>query len=132
MLLFLCLGLLFSLCCTVVQSYHNMIEILTFKLQTYWCTVVGINTRPGPLIVSKFLQFRTFWSQSKAMLIIRCTLSVGSWFKTFRVQKWPYWVQNFEFLPHKITNFWDISGCQLTMPSGLFAKKNHTKIFCSC
>ena len=96
------------------------------------CTVVELNTRPNPLIISKFLQFRTFWLQTKALFIIRCTLSVESWFKTFRVQKWPYWVQNFEFLLHKITNFWGISGCQWTMSSGLFAKKSHTKLFCSC
>ena len=101
-------------------------------VQTLECTVVELNTRPNPLIISKFLQFRTFWSQTKALFIIRCTLSVESWFKTFRVQKWPYWVQNFEFLLHKITNFRGISGCQWTMPSGLFAKKSHTKLFCSC
>ena len=53
-------------------------------------------------------------------------------FKMFGVQKWPFWVQNFEVSLHKITNFRDISGSQWTMPSGLFAQKNHTKFFCSC
>ena len=81
-------------------------------------TVVGLSTRPSPLIISKFLQFRTFWSQSRAFFMIRCTLTIGSWLKTFRVQKWPYWVQNFEFLLHKITNFRGISGWQWTMPNG--------------
>ena len=86
----------------------------SITMWTRWgvhCAVVELNTRPNPLIISKFLQFRTFWSQTKALFIIRCTLSVESWFKTFRVQKWPYWVQNFEFLLHKITNFQGISGC---------------------
>jgi hypothetical protein len=55
-------------------------------------------------------------------------LIVGIGPKTFGVQKWPLWVQNFEVSQDKITNFWDISGCQWTMPSGLFAKKSH-KIF---
>ena len=99
----------------------------SLKYDAKHCTVVELSTRPNPLIISKFLQFRTFWSQTKALFIIRCTLSVESWFKTFRVQKWPYWVQNFEFLLHKITNFRGISGCQWTMPYGLFDKKSGKK-----
>ena len=46
------------------------------------CTVVGLSTRPNPLIISKYLQFRTFWSQSKALYMIRCILSVVSGSKT--------------------------------------------------
>ena len=42
------------------------------------CTVVGLSTTPDPLIISKSLQFRIFWSQSKALFVIRCMLSVGS------------------------------------------------------
>ena len=115
--------------------YNNKIEFIkmTKAYRIYaQCTLVGLSTRPNPLIISKYLQFRTFWSQSKALFMIRCMLSVKSWFKTVRVQKWPYWVQIFEFLLHKITNFRHISACQWTLPSCLFAKKNHTKIFCSC
>ena len=118
------------------KSFLNANLYFQFVLKKIYsigdCTVVELSTRPNPLIISKFLQFRTFWSQSKALFMIRCVLTIGSWFKTFRVQKWPYWVQNFEVLLHKITNFRDISGCQWTMPSGLFAKKNHPKFFCSC
>ena len=104
----------------------NSQNISTIRSQS---TVVGLSTRPDPLIISKFLQNRIFWSESKAFIMTRCTLRVGSGFKTFRVQKWPFWVQNFGFLQHKITNFLDISGWQWTMPSGLFAKKI---FFCSC
>ena len=102
------------------------------KIARGWCTLDGVTSRPDPLIISKCLQCKTFWSQTKALFMIRCMLSVESWFKTFRVQKWPYWVKIFEFLLHKITNFWHISACQWTMPSGLFAKKNHSIFFCSC
>jgi hypothetical protein len=61
-------------------------------------TVVGLSNRPDPLMFYKYLYFRTFWSQSKALFMIRCMLSVGSGFKTFWAQKWPFWVQNFEVL----------------------------------
>ena len=50
-------------------------------------TVVGLSTRPAPLIISKSLQFRNFWSQIKALFMIRCMLSVGSGFKTFGALK---------------------------------------------
>jgi hypothetical protein len=59
-------------------------------------------------------------------------LSAGSGFKTFGALKGQFWVKFFELSVHKMSNFRDISGCQWTMPSGLFAQKNHTKIFCSC
>ena len=112
---------------------HNRNFVLLLIIQVMSTQMAQcLNLILDPLIISKFLQFRTFWSQTKALFIIRCTLSVESWFKTFRVQKWPYWVQNFEFLLHKITNFRGISGWQWTMPNGWFAKKNHSKFFCSC
>jgi hypothetical protein len=50
-------------------------------------TVVGVSTRPAPLIISKSLQYRIFWSQSKALFMIRCMLSVGSGSKMFGAQK---------------------------------------------
>ena len=37
------------------------------RLARYGHTLVGLSTRPTPLIISKSLQFRTFWSQSKAL-----------------------------------------------------------------
>jgi hypothetical protein len=101
----------------------------TFPYSLIQGTVVGLSTRPAPLIISKSLQFRTFWSQCKALFKILCMLSVESGFKTFRVQKWPFWVNNFEVSLHKITNFRDISGGQWTILSGLFAKKKSHKIF---
>ena len=104
----------------------------SFKPCTVQLTVVDLSTRPSPLIIYKSLWFRPFWTQSKTLLMIRCMFDLGSGFKTFWVQKWPFWVQNFEVSLHKITNFRGISGCQWTMPSGLFAKKIHTKVFCSC
>ena len=42
---------------------------------------------PTLLIISKSLQLRTFWSQSKALFMIRCMLSVGSESKTFGALK---------------------------------------------
>jgi hypothetical protein len=47
-------------------------------------------------------------------------LSVESGFKTFRAKKWPFWVQNFEVLLQKLTNFRDISGCQWTLPERIY------------
>ena len=95
-------------------------------------TVVGLSTRPTPLIISKSLQFRTFWSQSKALFMIRCMLSVGSGSKMFGALKVTIYVKFFKLSVHKMSTFLRISACQWTMPSGLFAKKSHTKIFCSC
>ena len=51
------------------------------------CTLVGLSTRPAPLIISKSLQFRTFCSQSNALFVIRCILSVGSGSKMFGALK---------------------------------------------
>ena len=96
------------------------------------CTLVGLSTRPAPLIISKSLQFRTFWSQSKALFMIRCMLSVGSGSKMFGALKVTIYVKFFKLSVHKMSTFLRISACQWTMPSGLFAKKSHTKFFCSC
>ena len=96
------------------------------------CTLVGLSTRPTPLIISKSLQFRTFWSQSKALFMIRCMLSAGSGSKTFGALKVTICVHFFELSVHKMSNFLRISAFQWTMPSGLFAKKSLSKIFSSC
>ena len=96
------------------------------------CTLVGLSTRPAPLIISKSLQFRTFCSQNKALFIIRCMLSVGSGSKAFGTLKVTIYVKFFELSVHKMSTFLRISACQWIMPSGLFAKKSHTEIFCSC
>ena len=85
---------------TILRKSRILVWVVSFY--SIECTVVKLNTRPNPLIISKFLQFRTFWSQTKALFIIRCTLSVESWFKTFRVQKWPCWVQNFYYIKSPI------------------------------
>ena len=61
---------------TLVQGSASYVFLL---LQ---CTVVGLSTRSTPLIISKSLQFRTFWSLTKALFMIRCMLSVGSGYKT--------------------------------------------------
>ena len=95
-------------------------------------TLVGLSTRPAPLIISKSLQFRTFWSQSKALFMIRCMLSVGSGSKMFGALKVTIYVKFFKLSVHKMSTFLRISACQWTMPSGLFAKKSHSKFFCSC
>ena len=99
---------------------------------SYDPTLVGLSTRPAPLIISKSLQFRTFCSQNKALFIIRCMLSVGSGSKMFGALKVTIYVKFFKLSVHKMSTFLRISACQWTMPSGLFAKKSHTKIFCSC
>ena len=98
----------------------------------YQCTLAGLSTRPTPLIIFKSLQFRTFWSQSKALFMIRCMSSVGSGSETFGALKVTIYVKFFELSVHKMSNFLRISACQWTIPSGLFAKKNHSKFFCSC
>jgi hypothetical protein len=101
-----------------------------------WCghqyTVVDLSTRMAFLNIDQSLQFRNFWSQSKTLFMIRCMLSAGSGSKTFGALKVTICVNFFELSVHKICNFLRISACQWTMPNGLFAKKNHTKIFCSC
>ena len=104
-----------------------------FKQQcTMQCTVVELSTRTAFLNIDKSLQFRNFWSQSKAFFMIRCMLSDGSGFKTFGALKVTICINFLEHSVYKICNFLRISACQWTMPSGLFAKKSQTKIFCSC
>ena len=122
------------------SKFNAVISLVekTVKSQNFYrfaiqqCTVVGLSTRPNPLIISKSLQFRTFWSQSKALFMIRCMLSVGSGSKMFGALKVTIYVKFFKLSVHKMSTFLRISACQWTMPSGLFAKKNHTKFFCSC
>ena len=65
------------------------------------CTVVGLSTRLNPLIISKSLQFRALWSQRKALLMIRCMLSVGSGSKMFGALKVTIFCQIFELSVHK-------------------------------
>ena len=98
-------------------------------------TLVGLSTRPAPLIISKSLQFRTFWSQSKALFMIRCMLSVESGSNMFGALTVTIYVNFFEFSVHKMSTFLRISACQWTMPSGLFAKKitqNFSVVVSSC
>ena len=59
-------------------------------------TVVGLSTTPTSLIISKSLQFRTFWSQSKAFFMNRCMLSVGSGSEMFGALKVTILCQNFK------------------------------------
>ena len=63
-------------------------------------TLVGLSTRPTPLIISKSLQFRTFWSQSKALFMIRCMLSVESGSNMFGALKVTIYVNflNFQYI----------------------------------
>ena len=96
------------------------------------CTLVGVTSRPDPLIISKCLQNKTFWSQTKALFMIRCMLSVESGSNMFGALKVTIYVKFFELSVHKMSTFLRISACKWTMPSGLFAKKNHPKFFCSC
>ena len=107
-----------------------------FRLESsttaFHSTVVKLSTRTAFLNIDKSLQFRNFWSQSKAFFMIRCMLSDGSGFKTFGALKVSICVNFLEHSVYKICNFLRISACQWPMPSGLFAKKSHTKIFCSC
>jgi hypothetical protein len=95
-------------------------------------TVVDLSTRTAFLNIDQSLQLRNFWSQSRALFMIRCMLSARSGSKTFGALKVTICVNFFELSVHKMSTFLRISACQWTIPSGLFAKKNHTKIFCSC
>ena len=61
---------LFLLLCYINED----VEVVEFLE----CTLVGLKTRAAPLIISKSLQFRTFCSQSKALFMITCMLSVES------------------------------------------------------
>ena len=108
------------------------LQILLNAHCTLHCTVVELSTRTGFLNIDQSLQSRNFLSQSKALPMIRCMLSAGSWSKTFGALKVTICVNFFELSVHKMSNFLRISACQWTIPSGLFAKKNHSKFFCSC
>ena len=110
-----------------------------FRLESsttaFHSTVVKLSTRTAFLNIDKSLQFRNFWSLSKAFFMIRCMLSDGSGFKTFGALKVTICVNFLEHSVYKICNFLRISACQWTMPSGLFAKKVTQKfslvvIFC--
>ena len=94
--------------------------------------MVELSTRTAFLNIDQSLQFRIFWSQSKALFMIRCMLSAGSGSKTFGAIKVTICVNFFELSVHKMSNFLRISAFQWTMPSGLFAKKSHKKNFSSC
>ena len=87
-------------------------------------TVVGLGTRPNPLIISKYLQFRTFWSQSKALFVIRCMSNVGSGSKMIGALKVTIVCQIFELSVHKMSNFLRISACEWTMPNDFLLKKS--------
>ena len=106
--------------------------IFSFRKWRGQCTVVELSTRTAFLNIDQSLQFGIFWSQSKALFMIRCMWSAGSGSKTFAALKVTICVNFFELSIHKMSNFLRISACQWTKPSGLFAKKNHTKSFCSC
>ena len=94
--------------------------------------MVELSTRMAFLNIDQSLQFRIFWSQSKVLFMIRCKLTAGSGSKTFGAIKVTICVIFFVLSVHKMSNFLRISAFQWTMPSGLFAKKNHPKFFCSC
>ena len=111
---------------------HLVNTIFNSEFLTYDCTVVELSTRTAFLNIDQSLQFRNFWSQSKALFMIRCILSAGSGFKMFGALKVTICVNFFELSVHKRSNFLRISACQWTMPSGLFAKKSHPEFFCSC
>ena len=50
------------------------------------CTVVDLSTRTAFLNICQSLQFRSFWSQRKALFMIRCMLSAGSGSKTTKIR----------------------------------------------
>ena len=122
------------------SKFNAVISLVekTVKSQNFYrfaiqqCTVVGLSTRPNPLIISKSLQFWILWSQSIVLFMIRCMLSLGSGSKTFGALKVTIYVKFFELSVLKMSNFQRNSACQWTISSGLFAKKNHKKFFCSC
>ena len=55
------------------------------KKQINGCTIVGLSTRTDPSIISKSLQFMAFWSQIKALFMIRCMSVVNVWGKRFKL-----------------------------------------------
>ena len=89
--------------------------------------MVDLSTRTAFLNIDQSLQFRNFWSKSKALFMIRCMLSAGCGSKMFGAIKVTICVNFSELSVHKMSNFLGISACQWTMPGGLFAKKSHSK-----
>ena len=69
-----------------VSRVQTSVKTVKTKLKSH-CTVVELSTRPNPLIISESLQYRSFWSQSKALFMIRCMLSVESGSKMFGALK---------------------------------------------
>ena len=111
-----------------------MLDLTIILLRVLWLdsTVVSLSTRPVPLIISKTLQFRTFWPQRKLFFMIRYMLSVGSWSKTFGALKWQFYVNFLNFQYIKSTIFYiflhNNGQCQVTF----FLKIYHSKFSCSC
>ena len=106
--------------CLITQGRHSrFLAEKAAKVMATWpvchqchqCTLVGLSTRPSPLIISKYLQFRNFWSQSKALFMVRCILSVGSGSNTFGALKVTIYVKFFELSVYKMSNFLRISAC---------------------
>ena len=95
--------------CKILNSRMSCFISIHFIWQH---TLVGLSTRPAPLIISKSLQFWILWSQSKALFIIRCMLSVGRGSKTSGALKVTIHVKFFELSVHKMSNFLRISACQ--------------------
>ena len=73
--------------------------------------MVELSTRTAFLNIDKSLQFRNFWSQSKALFMVRCILSVGSGSNTFGALKVTIYVKFFELSVYKMSNFLRISAC---------------------
>ncbi len=86
-----------------IKKYHSRVN--------KQCTVVDLSTRTAFLNIDQSLQFRTFWSQSKALFMIRCMLNAGSNSNTFGALKVTICVKIFELSVHKMSNFLRISLC---------------------
>ena len=88
------------------------------------CTVVDLSTRTAFLNIDQSLQFWTFWSQSKALFMIRCMFSAGSGSKMLgalkviicvkcfelsvqlnKCETGPYFLQNFQCMTMFISVF---------------------------
>ena len=82
-----------------------------FVYYSLYCTVVDLSTRTAFLNIDQSLQFRNFWSQSKALFMVRCILSVGSGSNTFGALKVTIYVKFFELSVYKMSNFLRISAC---------------------
>ena len=67
-----------------MDNNRNVASLLTLYInQPFQHTVVDLSTRTAFLNIDQSLQFRNFWSQSKALFMIRCMLSAESGSKTF-------------------------------------------------